>query len=245
MIKKTLIWIGTAIGAGAVMPLIFNILNRPNVPQTIAINGECLTTVQKDTTAITLRVATLAPSALESMQMASEKMSEINEYLKLQLVETQTTQFNSFEKNEWNRETQKSVPVGIETNFAVEISAKNINVIEDIISKFVGQPNIFAENLRTYTSPAVVKQAQEKCLGIALENARKRANATLSGDNKQAGKLISVSCGTISNDINKPHDPVMRTMLSGATLESFDMANTIKTKDTDVSVVINAVFEID
>lgn len=243
--KKTFIWFGSVIGAGAVMSLLFTMINRPTVPNTISVNGECLTSAPKDKTAITLRITTLAKNALESMQMASTQMSEITDYMKKLPVEVQTTQFNSYEKTEWNREAQKSEVLGIETNIAVEVSAKNIEIIEKIIGKFAGQPNVYSENLRMYTSPEVLQPIQEKCLGVALENARVRANAIVSADNKQAGKLISVSYGTTELENNRPYGGVMRTMLSNAKAESFDMAaGTIVAKDTDVSVVVNAVFEI-
>ena len=53
--KKTLIWIGTVIGAGAVMALVFGAINRDRPVRTISVNGQCLTTVKKDKVAITLR----------------------------------------------------------------------------------------------------------------------------------------------------------------------------------------------
>lgn len=243
--KKTFIWVGSVIGTGAVMALVFMAINRPSVPRTITVSGECLTSAPKDKTAITLRVEVLADNTLESMRAATTQMARITEFLKTQPVEVQTTQFNSYEKTEWNREAQKSERLGIETNIAVEISAKNIETIEKIIGQFAGQPNIYSENLRMFTSPEVLKPIQDKCLGVALENARERANAMVSADNKQAGKLISVSNGTTSTEGNRPYGGVMRTMLSSAKAESFDMAaGTIVAKDTDVSVVVNAVFEI-
>lgn len=242
--KKTFVWIGSVIGAGAIMSLLFTALNRPNIPHTITVNGECLTTAPKDKTAITLRVTTLAENALESMQIASAKMSAITDYLKKLPVEVQTTQFNSYEKTEWNREMQKSEVLGIETNIAVEVSAKNIETIENIIGKFAGQPNVYSENLRMYTSSEVLKPIQEKCLGIAVENARVRANAMANGDNKQAGKLISVSYGTTEVENNRPCGGVIKAKLLTATESAVDTSDTIVTKDTDVSVVVNAVFEI-
>lgn len=244
MMKKTFVWIGSVIGAGAVMSLMFTMLNRPSVPHTITVNGECLTTAPKDKTAITLRITILAENALESMQIASSKMATITDYLKTLPVETQTTQFNSYEKTEWNREAQKSEALGIETNIAVEVSANNIETIENVIGKFAGQPNVYSENLRMYTSPEVLKPIQEKCLGVALENARVRANAIANGDNKRAGKLISVSYGTTELENNRPYGGVVRAKVFATSESAVDTSGSIVAKDTDVSVVVNAVFEI-
>lgn len=241
--KKTFIWFGSVIGAGAVMSLLFSMINRPTVPNTISVNGECLTSAPKDKTAITLRITTLAKNALESMQMASTQMSEITDYMKKLPVEVQTTQFNSYEKTEWNRDEQKSITLGIETTVAVEVSADSIDVIEDVLSRFAGMPNVFSENLRMYTSPQVLKPIMEECLSVAVENARTRADALVAGDGRRTGKLLSVSYGANSDNVAQPVNGLLRTKMV-ATAAMGDASGTIVSRDTDVSVSVSAVFEI-
>ena len=212
-------------------------------PKTISVNGECLTTAPKDKTAITLRVTTLAPTAVESVQSATKQTAGITEYLKKMPVEMQTTQFNSYEKTEWNRDEQKSVSLGIETTIAIEVSANSIETIEDVLGVFSGMKNVFSENLRMYSSPAVLQPIMEKCLGVAVENARVRANAIAAGDGMRAGKLLSVSHGTDTMDSGVPAN-LMRTKMVTASAMDTAMGGTIVAKDTDVSVSVNAVFEI-
>ena len=214
------------------------------IPHTIAVNGECLTTAPRDKTAITLRVTALADSAAQSMRNATAQMAEITEYLKTLPVQLQTTQFNSYEKTEWNRDEQKSVTLGIETTIAVEVSANSITEIEQILSQFANKPNVYSENLRMYTSPEVLKPITEKCLSVAVENARTRANALASGDNKRAGRLISVSYGTNAPDSVAPINGLLRTKMVMASSVADNAAGTIVSRDTDVSVVVSAVFEI-
>lgn len=242
--KKALTWIGTVIGTGAVLALIFGALERKSEPRTIAVNGECLTTAPRDRVAITLRVTTLDKSAATSMKQATAKIAEITDFLKNQDVEMQTTQFNSYEKTEWNRDEQKSVTLGIETTIAVEVSANSIEEIEQILSQFANKPNVYSENLRMYTSPEVLKPITEKCLSVAVENARTRANALASGDNKRAGRLISVSYGTNASDSVAPINGLLRTKMVMASSVADNAAGTIVSRDTDVSVVVSAVFEI-
>ena len=241
--KKTITWIGTVIGAAAVLALAFGTLERRAVPRTVAVNGECLTTAPRDKTAITLRVSTLAPTAVASMRAATTQMAEITEYLKTQPVEMQTTQFNSYEKTEWNRDEQKSITLGIETTVAVEVSANSIDVIEGILSHFAGMPNVFSENLRMYTSPQRLQPIMEECLSVAVENARKRADAIVAGDGRRAGKLLSVSYGTGSDNVAQPVNGLLRTKMV-ATAAMVDTSGTIVSRDTDVSVSVSAVFEI-
>ena len=241
--RKALTWVGTVIGTAAVLALIFGALERKNDPRTIATTGECLTTAPRDKTAITLRVTTLDKSAATSMKMATAKVAEITEYLKNQDVQMQTTQFNSYEKTEWNRDEQKSVTLGIETTIAVEVSANNIETIEKILTQFAGQTNVFSEDLRMYTSPETLKPIVEDCMGRAVENARSRANALAAGDGKRAGKMIAVSYGTQTGDVVRPTSNLMRS----AKLEvaaAVDAAGTIVSRDTDVSVNVSAIFEI-
>ena len=243
--KKTFIWVGTVIGAAAVMSLAFDVLQTPVAPKTISVVGECLTSAPKDKTAITLRVTAVAPTTAASMRDATAQMADIIAYLKTQTVETQTTQFNSFEKTEWNRELQKSEVLGIETNIAVEVSADNITAIETILTKFAGQKNVYTENLRMYTSAKVLIPIMEECMSVAVENARIRANALAAGDGKTAGRMLSVSYGTDTSYNPTPLYPTVRmAKLAANTGSAFEATDTIVAKDTDVSVSVNAIFEI-
>lgn len=241
--RKVLIWGGSVIGVAAVLALIFGTIERNHTVRTISVTGECLTTAPKDKTAITLRVSTLADTAVESMRLATNKMAEITEYLKTQPVEMQTTQFNSYEKSEWNRDAQKSEVLGIETTIAVEVSAKSIAEIETVLGKFAGDKSVFTENLRMYSSPEVLKPITEKCLAVATENARERADALAQGDNVKTGKILSLSYGTTVSDNVRPTNGLLRTKMAVAE-STFDAAGSIVVKDTEVSVSVSAVFEI-
>ncbi|MBO7053005.1 MAG: SIMPL domain-containing protein [Alphaproteobacteria bacterium] len=242
--KKTFIWVASVIGAGAVMSLAFDAMKMPTDVRTISVSGECLTSAPKDRIAITLRVTTLDKSAVTSMKQATDKMAQITDFLKKQDVKMQTTEFNSYEKTEWNRQLQKSENVGFETRIAVEVSADNMNKIETILNNFAGQPNVYTENLRMFTSSETLKPIMEKCLSTALENARVRADALAAGDNRKAGKLLSVSYGNVSN-VERPYANY-RLMAA----KSMDMAESINTggslvsKDTEITVHVSAVFEI-
>lgn len=242
--KKTFIWVASVIGAGAVMSLAFDAIKMPTDVRTISVSGECLTSAPKDRIAITLRVTTLDKSAVTSMKQATDKMAQITDFLKKQDVKMQTTEFNSYEKTEWNRQLQKSENVGFETRIAVEVSADNMNKIETILNNFAGQPNVYTENLRMFTSSETLKPIMEKCLSTALENARVRADALAAGDNRKAGKLLSVSYGNVSN-VERPYANY-RLMAA----KSMDMAESINTggslvsKDTEITVHVSAVFEI-
>lgn len=241
--KNPLMFIGVCMAILFLSVVTFGITDT-NLPiRTISVSGECLTTAPRDKTAITLRVTALADTASQSMHNASVQMSEITDYLKTQPVQLQTTQFNSYEKTEWNREEQKSITLGIETTIAIEVSANSVSEIEQILSQFADKPNVYSENLRMYTSPDVLKPIMEQCLSVAVENARARANALASGDNKRAGRLISVSYNTNTDDSAVPTNGLLRTKMITASAAD-GAAGTIVTRDSDVTVSVSAVFEI-
>ncbi len=219
---------------------------RNDAPRTIAVNGECLTTAPKDRTAITLRVTTLDKSAAASMKQASAKMAEITEYLKKQDVKMQTTQFDSYEKTEWDRVAQKSVVLGIETNIAVEVSADSIDTIEKILTQFAGRQNVYSENLRMFTSSEAMKPVLEDCLGRAVENARMRANALAAGDGRRAGKMLAVEYGANTTSIARPTANFLRSakMMAVAEDAAAYAGGGIVAQDTQVTVNVSAVFEI-
>ena len=243
--KKTLTLTAGIIGVAAILDLIFGVFDKPTEIRKINVSGECLTSVPKDRTAITLRVTTLDKNAAKSMKMATEKMAEITDYLKTIDVKMQTTEFNSYEKTEWNHVTQKSENLGIETRIAVEVSAKDPEIIESVLNKYAGQSDVFTENLRMFTSTETMKPALDKCLSVAVEDARNRANALVVADNLKAGKLLSVSYDNVSYN----ERPVANYRLMGAkmaTMESaaFDAGGTIIGKDTEITVTVSATFEI-
>lgn len=237
---KTTTWILCAI-----LAIIGYTYLTPTTPDTVSTNGECLTTAPRDRTAIILRVTTLDKNALKSMRAATQQMAEINTYLAALDVKTQTTEFNSYEKTEWNHSTQKSVNLGFETTIAVEVSADNMDIIEQVINQFAGQPNIYVGNLQMFTSAETLKPIMEECLADAVRNARERANALVSGADRRVGKLLSVTYGDATYNAPTAN---YRLMAAKAVSESMDMGagafGTLSNKDTNVSVKVSATFEI-
>lgn len=245
--KKALIWAGSVIGVGAVLALLFGWIDRPDAPRVISVDGQCLATAPKDRTAITLRVTTLDKSAATSMKMATAKIAEITNFLKTQDVQMQTTEFNSYERSEWNRELEKSVVLGTETTIAVEVSATSIETIEKILTQFAGQTDVYSENLRMYTSAEAMKPVLEDCLATAVENARERANALAAGDGRTAGKMLSVSYNAGTSSSIQPRASNFLTAsakMAVADAEAFSATGSIVAKDTEVSVNVSATFEI-
>ncbi len=237
--------IGTAVAAVCVLVLGWFAIDRFAQPRTISVDGECLTSVPKDRTAITLRVSVTDKSAAKSMKLASSKVAEMNAFLKTLDVKVQTSEFNSYEKSEWNHTKQKSEFVGIETTIALDVSANDIDTIEKVLNKFAGAEDIFVTNLRMFTSAETMKPVLESCLGAAVENARDRANGLAAGVGKRAGKMLAVS---YIND-GAYTAPTVNFRMAKVEMMTMDTGSgyaggAITGKDTDVSVHVSAIFEI-
>ena len=244
--KKTLMISAGIVGIGAILDIFFGVFDKPKEIAKINVNGECLTSVAKDRTAITLRVTTLDKNPAISMKNATDKIAEITEYLKTLDVKMQTTEFESYEKSEWNNETHKSDVLGTETRIAIEVSSEKPELIENILNKFAGQKDIYTENLRMFTSSEALKPALDKCLGIALTDARQRANALVAPDKRHAGKLLSVSYNNVSYN-ERPYAnfrmmPMAKSMM--ATESALDTGGALVSKDTEITVSVSATFEI-
>ena len=134
--------------------------------------------------------------------------------------------------------------MGVETRIAVEVSAKNPEIITDILNKYAGTEDVFTSNLRMFTSSEAMKPVLEKCLGTAVADARERANALVAPKNK-AGKLLSVSYGNVSYQ-ERPYANYRLTSKSLLKEESasFDTGGSIVGKDTEITVTVSATFEI-
>lgn len=206
----------------------------------VMVNGECLTTAPKDKTAITLRVSVLDKNAIESVKRATKRVADINEYLSTLDVNVQTNGFDSYEKSEWNHEKQKSTILGTETNISLEVSSNKIENIEKILSEFAGQPNIYTENLRMFTSRETLKPIMDNCLKTAVADARSRADALVSGAGRSVGKLVSVSYG---NNTPSGANAMIRMAKSYAAMDEM-ASGVLSSKDTELSVTVSATFEI-
>lgn len=237
--------IGIIACALCVLALGWGAVNRMAEPRTISVGGECLTSAPKDRTAITIRVSVTDKSAAKSMKTASTKVAAINEYLKNLDVKVQTSEFNSYEKHEWNEATHKSEFVGVETTIALDVSAANIDTIEKVLTEFAGGSDVFVTNLRMFTSNETLKPILESCLGTAVENARERADALAAGAGRRVGKLLAVSYGSnggynVSPTANFRLAKAEMAMDAGASYAG----GAITGKDTEVSVNVSAIFEI-
>ena len=222
--------------------------SRPVSPtlRQISVNGECLGTVERDKTAVSLRATVLGKNAGDSMRSAQQIAAKItadaaaigDTDLKMQ-----TTRFDSFEKTEWNQSAGRAETVGFETTITTEFSSKNRETIEKILTGVTGYQNVFVENLRMFTSAAAMKPALENCVSDAVRDARTRAESIAAADNMKVGKLLNISYSQNSRD-NGGYQPMFRMAAPAAMAETMGGGASLQSRDSDFNVTVSASFEL-
>ncbi len=216
---------------------------RPEQIKTISVTGECTTTIPRDKTAITLRVKTLNENSAISVHDATELARKITDFVKTQPATAQTTDFTSYEKTQWNKDAEKYEVLGTQTEIAIEISSNTMETIETILTEFMGEQNVYSDNLRMYASTNETRHAMESCLTEAIKNAQNRASAMAAASDMKIGKMLNASYGT-----QPKIEPISRNMpmlaAKAYTDNSIDASGTLSTTETEISVSVNATFEL-
>lgn len=214
-----------------------------NTKDSIEVNGECITSLKQDRTAINLRIVSLEKTESQSLQKANETSKKIITLLETEDVKFQTERFDSYEKVDW--ENNKRKKIGYETTIVLEISADTTEKIEKVINKFMNVNNIFFEQFRLYSSSENTKNTITNCLAEATNNAKERAEKIAKSQNRKLGKLTKAIYGTNSSYDN---DNYSNYIYKGFNLkESFDVASkssALASKDTVIKINISATFQL-
>jgi uncharacterized protein YggE len=205
--------------------------------RSVLATGECAAKIPRDMFAITLNVKAVNKNGAESLRIAQNAADDIVRRIRAfddKTIEIQTKSMFSHEKVNWNNNT--STVVGIETEISLEITSANKESINAAVGGAVQVKNadVMPQDLRNFSSAAVIKDATAKCLQAAISDARNKAAAIASGDGEKIGRLISAEYGA-----QNARD--LRPMTFKSLAES---ANYIQSADGDLVISVNASFEI-
>lgn len=203
--------------------------------RSVNVVGECNGKIEKDTTAITLRIQTLAPSGTNSMAMARNTYNIVAAMLgQFSGLEKQTTRWESFEKTEWKNDHQETL--GIQTIISIDVSSKNATDIEELMARAEKIENVYPENLRMFASKEKLKPALQACINDAVQNARAKAETIAQSEGAHLGKMISAEY-IGANDGDAPRPMMMKSLDA----ESIAGAGLLMT-DAEFSINIRASF---
>lgn len=233
--KKTIPWI--ILFFALVGVIVFQWLgSQRTLGRSVNVVGECSGKVEKDTTAITLRIQTLAPSGTDSMAMARNTYNIVASMLaQFSGLEKQTNRWESFEKTEWRVDHQEAL--GIQTIISIDVSSKNAADIEELMARAEKIENVYPENLHMFASKEKLKPALEACINDAVQNARAKAETIAESEGSHLGKMISAEY--IGASDGEAPRPVM--MMKSLDAESIAGAGLLVT-DAEFSINIRASF---
>jgi uncharacterized protein YggE len=208
----------------------------PGRGRSVSVMGECSGRVEKDTTAITLRIQTLGATGSESMAKARNAYNVVAAMLgRFKGLEKQTSRWESFEKTEWDGEHQKNV--GIQTVISVDISGKSAADIEEVMARAENIEDVYPENLRMFASNEKLRPALEACLNDAVQNARAKAETIAESEDLRVGEMLSAEYARTAGD-DAPRPLLMKSFAAN------DMAAGLLVSDAEFSVSIRATFRI-
>ncbi|MCL2758486.1 MAG: SIMPL domain-containing protein [Alphaproteobacteria bacterium] len=215
---------------------------------TVLTSGECIASVERDRTAITVRVTVVDPDAASSLRRAKAAYGIVAEYTQSiddDTMEMQTARFDSHERNRWDHNRQEEIFVGFETNIELVISSDRRDKIEEVMSAFAGRPNIFPGNLRMFSSPRKIMPAIENCIQTAVEHARSNANSIAAADGRRVGRMVSAEFSRIAGpgDI-QPRPMMMRQAAALGGGVGADSGISLFATDSEISVTVTATFEL-
>jgi len=213
----------------------------------VSVSGECLSTVAKDTTAVTLRFRAVNKNAAESNRLARAAYDALVAKIKNisdDTMKLNTTGFNSSEKREWSESDKKYVSIGIETSIDLDVSSKNRATIETILGVAGDSKNTEIQGLRMFAAPETLKSALEDCIKTAAENARDKAAALAAAGGSRVGKMLTAQFYRTTEDNNVRPVMMRAAMYEDAVAAKALAAPELFSSDSDISVTVNAEFEI-
>ncbi|MDR2098765.1 MAG: SIMPL domain-containing protein [Rickettsiales bacterium] len=243
-----------AIVASAVVLLSVLVLKygrAPDGPGQINVSGECLRRVEKDRSSIVLEVRNLEPDASTSLKKSMATYAKISDYVsavagRSKGTELETTAFESEEKKEWNKKLGKYVTLGIESKIGLEITTPDPTLVGGILAEVSKYRDVYADGFGTFASRELMKREHEACIAEATKNARDKASAMAAAAGGRVGKMLS------ANFYQSPAPGGGRRMYKAARSMNMefdadgaaDSAPAIFSKPSDISVTVNASFEI-
>lgn len=222
---------------------------KPNNNNTINVYGNCSKKLNKDRVSIILNVKNLDKDGSIASQKSNKTYNTISQYvaeLKKQYpeIEMETTEYNTYEKKEWNQNLKKNETLGIETIIGLEITAPKMEIVSNVLKEVSKLKDVYPNGFRTFVSKETIKQAQAECLDQAVKNAKLNATDIASAAGQKIGKMTYAS---VYNNVENANSNMGLLRMSANTkmsvMEDF-VAPSLFAGNTDLTVNVNATFEL-
>ncbi|MES2767854.1 MAG: SIMPL domain-containing protein [Bdellovibrionota bacterium] len=209
------------------------------VDRHVVVMGNCLKMVTPDRGSVEFYAESLNNDSDKALKDATKTFENARDQVKklnLKNLELSTLENSVQPENTW--ENNKTVFKGYRARIGLRVYTSDLGRLSEVTSKVSksGIKNI--GGLQTDISPAKLKEEQESCLAIAIENAKSKAEKMAKAASAKIGKVISIEEG--GSEGAPPPRPMYA---KGAMRTEADIA-TIDTKDETISTNVRVSFEL-
>lgn len=247
-LNKNVVFVTTV---AAIILLFFNpfATNNGNFKQ-VNVTGECIKKVAKDRVSVTVEVKNLDTKVAGATKKSMDTYKKITDAIVVMKsdyknIEMETTSIDSYEKREWDGKQKKNVLMGYESVIRLEIIAENQEAIGRVIEMVSKYSDVYTGSLRMFTSRELMKAEQESCMKEATANAREKAVALARGGKSYVGKMINANYYNSSSNSGyaEPRMLMAKSVMADMVVAE-EAAPTLYARDGDISVTVNASFEL-
>ena len=208
---------------------------------TISVTGECQRKLQPDRGMIELTVVVLTKTATESSTKAAQiyeaTKSEVKK-LNLKDLELQTSNYQVFEKMEWEKD--HNVSKGFEADMTLQVSTSEISRLGEVMSVAAKNNIKSVGNLQTFLSAEKSHQEYNSCLEEAIKNARSKAEKMASAASTKVGDVLAIEEGIAV----APRPVPFRMMAKNVSGEMSSSSPEVDTKSQNFSVNVSVMFKL-
>lgn len=211
------------------------------VDRQVVVVGNCLKSVLPNRGSVDFYAESLNKDASKALADATKTFEAARDAVKkmnLKDLELSTLENSVFEENAW--ENNKTVFKGYKGRIGLRVYTSEIAKLGEVVTKVSksGIKNI--GSLQTDLSPAKLKEEQESCLAVAVENAKSKAEKMAKAAQSKIGKVVLIQEDFAEVPQARPY--MMKSAMAGARNE-MDSA-TIDTKAESLSMNVKVTFEL-
>ena len=217
-------------------------VDRPEVKNTISVNGMAEITQSPDEATVLLHVETEGRDPKEAQDKNSAIMVTIKEELKggagVSEDEMETINYNLYPKTRWDPETHKQVQDGYRVTHTLKARTTELERVGYMIKLGVDAGATRVDQVSFSLSSDAEQEAKKEALRQATRDARQKAEALAEGLEVRLGKIVSVNI----NEYNVM--PYYRAFAAEEIALAKSVSPPISTKDVDMRASVSVVFEI-
>lgn len=212
-------------------------------PRQITVQGNCLKSVQPDRGSVDFYSESInmdSQKAVAAATKAYENARDAVKKLNLKNLELSTLENSLNEERPW--ENNKSVFKGYRSRIGLRVYTSDIARLSEVTGAVAKQGIKNFGSFQTDMSPQKLKEEQESCLEIAIQNAKSKADKMAKAAGAKVGKVLALHEGASSGGQPPPRMYMMKNEMMGG---AADTAATIDTKAESLSMSVTASYYLE